>query len=259
MSTDLSWALEVQGLQAGYGAIPVLRGVSLVLGYGEIVTVIGPNGAGKSTLLRTISGLLPVRRGRILLNGVDRTGTPAEDMVRYGLAHIPERRQLFAEMTVEENLRLGAYTRYRRSRQEVERDLERVFELFPILRERRRQQAGTLSGGEQQMVAIGRGLMSAPRVLLLDEPSLGLAPIIARQLFESFSQLRDQGIAILLIEENARQALRVADRGYLLLSGQIILAGQAQDLINDALVQQIYLGAIPELEQGSRAEVGEIG
>ncbi|MFO7271692.1 ABC transporter ATP-binding protein [Sphaerobacter thermophilus] len=246
MSGDTLCALEAQDIEAGYGGIVALHGVSLHVGAREIVTVIGPNGAGKTTLLRAISGLVPLRRGRVSLDGSDVTGQSTEALVRRGLVHVPERRQLFADLTVEENLRLGAYTRYRHEPEAVERDFERVLELFPILRERRRQRAGTLSGGEQQMLAIGRGLMSSARVLLLDEPSLGLAPLITRQIFDTIAQLRDQGIAVLLVEQNARQALRVVDRGYVLINGRIVLSGTAEELMASRLVQQVYLGALPE-------------
>lgn len=242
MTASAPWALDVRDLHTGYGAVTVLHGVNLTVGYGEIVAVVGPNGAGKTTLLRAVSGLLPIRQGRILVDGIDRTGMPAEDLVRYGVVHVPERRQLFMAMTVEENLRLGTYARRRQARQTLADDLERVFRLFPVLRERRRQLAGTLSGGEQQMVAIGRGLMSAPRVLLLDEPSLGLAPLITAQVYESIEQLRAEGLAILLVDENAEHALRLAHRALVLINGRIVFEGEAQALRANPLLHQLYLG-----------------
>ncbi|MBX6342198.1 MAG: ABC transporter ATP-binding protein [Thermomicrobiaceae bacterium] len=259
MSAIAAPLLEVEAIEAGYGHITVLRGVSLALQRGEIVAVIGPNGAGKTTLLRAISGILPLRAGRVRLDGVDVTGRPAEDLVGRGLVHVPERRQLFADMTVEENLLLGAYRRYRRERARVGHDLEGIYALFPVLAERRRQRAGTLSGGEQQMLAIGRGLMSAPRVLLLDEPSLGLAPLVTRQIFDTVRRLREQGIAILLVEQNARQALRVVDRGYVLVTGRIALSGDARALAENPLVRQTYLGAAPEEAPPRDSEIMDAG
>ncbi len=235
--------LEVEGLEVAYGPVRALHGVSLWVDPGEIVAVIGANGAGKSTLLRAISGLLRPRAGRIWFDGQEITGWPPERIVARGLVHIPERRQLFASMSVEDNLRLGAYLRLRRGeRKGVEEDLERVYEIFPRLKERRRQLAGTLSGGEQQMLAIGRGLMARPRMLLLDEPSLGLAPLLVRELFRIIVALREQGLTLLLVEQNARQALRVADRAYVMETGRIVREGPAAALLKDPALQVAYLG-----------------
>ncbi|HXF69320.1 MAG TPA: ABC transporter ATP-binding protein [Thermoflexus sp.] len=235
--------LKVEALRAAYGPVQVLHGVSLQVGAGEIVTVIGANGAGKTTLLRAISGLLRPTAGRIWFDGQEITGWPPERIVALGLVQIPERRQLFASMSVEDNLYLGAYLRLRRGeRKAVEEDLQRVYELFPRLKERRRQIAGTLSGGEQQMLAIGRGLMARPRMLLLDEPSLGLAPLLVQELFRVIRSLREQGLTVLLVEQNARQALRVADRAYVMETGRIVREGPAVELLEDPALQAAYLG-----------------
>ncbi|WP_322801258.1 ABC transporter ATP-binding protein [Thermoflexus sp.] len=235
--------LEVEDLEVTYGPVRALQGVSLRVDPGEVVAVIGANGAGKTTLLRAISGLLRPRSGRIRFDGHEITGWPPERIVALGLVQIPERRQLFHSMSVEDNLRLGAYLRLRRGeRKAVEEDLQRVFEIFPRLKERRRQVAGTLSGGEQQMLAIGRGLMARPRVLLLDEPSLGLAPLLVRELFRILRALREQGLTLLLVEQNARQALRIADRAYIMETGRIVREGAAVDLLADPILQAAYLG-----------------
>ena len=243
--------LELEDVWTYYGPIPALRGVSLRVGEGEVVAVLGPNGAGKTTLLRTISGLLRPRRGSIALDGrrMER-GSPAR-MVRLGVVQVPEGRQLFPELTVLENLKMGAYTR--RDGHGIRKDLERVFALFPVLKERSRQPAGTLSGGEQQMLAIARGLMARPKVLLLDEPSLGLAPALVTQLFRTIQELNQkEGLTVLLAEQNARQALRVAHRAYVLELGRVALEGSAQELQRDERVRQRYLGqAHPK---GVRAE-----
>ncbi|WP_376788912.1 ABC transporter ATP-binding protein [Thermoflexus sp.] len=235
--------LEVEQLEVAYGSVRALQGISLYVEPGEIVAVIGSNGAGKTTLLRAISGLLRPRSGRIRFDGHEITGWPPESIVALGLVQIPERRQLFDSMSVEDNLRLGAYLRLRRGeRKAVEEDLQRVFEIFPRLKERRRQVAGTLSGGEQQMLAIGRGLMARPRVLLLDEPSLGLAPLLVQELFRILRALREQGLTLLLVEQNARQALRIADRAYVMETGRIVREGAAVDLLTDPILQAAYLG-----------------
>ncbi len=235
--------LEVEALEVAYGPVQALHGVSLRVDPGEMVAVIGTNGAGKTTLLRAISGLLRPRAGRVRFDGHDITGWPPERIVALGLVQIPERRQLFDSMSVEDNLLLGAYLRLRRGeRKTVEEDLARIFELFPRLRERRRQMAGTLSGGEQQMLAIGRGLMARPRMLLLDEPSLGLAPMLVQELFRILRTLREQGLTLLLVEQNARQALRVADRAYVMETGRIVREGIAAELLADPALQAAYLG-----------------
>ncbi len=236
--------LELQNVSTYYGRIQALKAVSLEVPEGEIVTLIGANGAGKTTLLRTISGLLEPREGDILFDGRSIKGLPPEQIVALGISHVPERRQVFSTMTVLDNLILGAYHRYRRDGQaKIQRDLDFVFEVFPVLKERLRQAAGTLSGGQQQMLAVGRGLMAQPRLLLLDEPSLGLAPLLVRELFEVVGELRERGMTILLAEQNARAALRVADRGYVLEVGHIALQGTAKELIDTELVQKAYLGS----------------
>ncbi len=250
--------LEVEGLEVAYGPVRALHGVSLRVDPGEIVAVIGANGAGKSTLLRAISGLLRPRAGRIWFDGQEITGWPPERIVARGLVHIPERRQLFVSMSVEDNLRLGAYLRLQRGeRKAVEEDLERVYEVFPRLKERRRQLAGTLSGGEQQMLAIGRGLMARPRMLLLDEPSLGLAPLLVQELFRIIVALREQGLTLLLVEQNARQALRVADRAYVMETGRIVREGPAVAILEDPALQAAYLGgpAPSRIPESPSAEV----
>jgi branched-chain amino acid transport system ATP-binding protein len=233
--------LEVRDLCIRYGALEALRGVSLRLEEGEVVTVLGANGAGKSTLLRAISGLLPASAGEIRFRGEALQRAPAYDIVLRGISHAPEGRKVFATLSVEENLNLGAFTR-RRRKAEVEQARQRVFGLFPLLQERRRQLAGTLSGGEQQMLAIGRALMSTPRVLLLDEPSLGLAPILVGLIFRIIQEINRQGVAILLVEQNAQQALTLAGRGYVLETGRIAVEGSAERLRSDARIQEAYLG-----------------
>lgn len=236
--------LEIDGLVAGYGRIPVLHGVSLSADAGEIVTLVGANGSGKSTLLKVIAGLLPARAGRVLLGGNDVTSVPGHRRVGKGIVLVPEGRMLFSSMTVEENLSLGAYLRAgRRERAGIEEDRRRVFEMFPVLADRLGQAAGTLSGGEQQMLAIARALMSAPKVLLLDEPSLGLAPKVIAEIFAALDTLRDTGLTMVLVEQDAKVALRHADRGHVMRTGQIVLSGTASDLLNDDEVRHIYLGA----------------
>ena len=237
----MSALLQVNDLHIRYGALEALKGVSLSVEDGEIVTVLGANGAGKSTLLRAISGLLPRQGGEILLDGASLSRTPAYDIVVKGISHAPEGRKVFSTLTVEENLNLGAFTR-RGRRQEVSRARERVFGLFPLLSDRRRQLAGTLSGGEQQMLAIGRALMSTPRILLLDEPSLGLAPILVHLIFDIIQEINRQGIAILLVEQNAHQALVLARRGYVLETGRISANGTSEELQSDKRIQEAYLG-----------------
>ncbi len=235
--------LEIDRINTFYGKIQALKSISLHVDPGEIVALVGANGAGKTTLLNTISGLLRARSGRILFDGQDITRRRAAQIVRAGVIHVPERRQVFGTLTVYDNLLLGAYQRYRRDgRKAVLRDMDHVFELFPRLKERRKQLAGTLSGGEQQMLAIGRGLMARPKLLLLDEPSLGLAPLIVKHLFELIASLRDEGQTVLLVEQNARAALKLADRAYVLETGRIVLEGDARELLEDPRVQAAYLG-----------------
>ena len=232
-------ALELRGVEAGYGGALAVQGVSLTVPPGSIVTLLGPNGAGKSTTLRVAAGLIRPRAGEILLDGERLDGLPADAVVRRGLALVPERRELFPSLPVLENLSLGAHTR--RDRAAIAEDLEMCFTLFPRLKERRAQPARTLSGGEQQMVAIARGLMSRPRYLLLDEPSLGLAPLLIEEIFRKLIDIRARGTAILLVEQNAAAALEVADRGYVIESGQIRLEGTAADLAADDAVRETYL------------------
>jgi branched-chain amino acid transport system ATP-binding protein len=235
--------LAIDRITSGYGPAEVLHGVSTAVAKGEIVALIGANGAGKSTLLNTIVGRIATRSGQIAFDGTDITRLGTQAIVRRGIAQVPERRQLFGGMTVEENLLMGAYGRSdRRDKPRIAADLEAQFQLFPVLKERRRQRAQSLSGGEQQMAAIARALMARPRLLLLDEPSLGLAPLIARQIMELIVALRLQGCTILLVEQNARLALEIADRGYVMETGRIALAGRAADLLGDPAVQEAYLG-----------------
>ena len=232
--------LEIAEIRTHYGAIEALRGISLSVGEGEVVTMIGSNGAGKSTTLRSISGLTPATSGTIRFAGTDITRVPAHEIVSHGIALSPEGRHCFARMTVRENLDLGAF---RRRGQEVTEDLERVYTLFPRLQERERQKAGTMSGGEQQMLAIGRALMARPRLLMLDEPSMGLAPILVQRIYETISEINRQGVAILLVEQNANYALDVSKRGYVLETGRIALSGESEQLRGDPEVQRAYLGA----------------
>jgi branched-chain amino acid transport system ATP-binding protein len=233
--------LRLRDVHSYYGHIHALKGVELEVRRGEVVTLIGSNGAGKSTTLKTISGLLHPRTGVVEFEGRDVSRRAAHDLVRDGISHAPEGRRIFSRLTVRENLAMGGYTR---SRAEIVEDIERVFALFPRLRERAGQQGGTLSGGEQQMLAIARALMSRPRVLLLDEPSLGLAPILVQQIFAIVREINTQGTTILLVEQNALQALNVADRGYVLQTGQVILSGKASELITNDMVKKAYLGEI---------------
>lgn len=232
--------LEVDGLAVSYGPIKAVRDVSLVVEAGEIVTVLGANGAGKSTSLQAIIGLLPTQQGRVRFDGHDVTGESPERIVRRGMTLTPEGRRIFAPLTVEENLRIGAATQVRRGN--TAELWDQMMELFPILATRRRQLAGTLSGGEQQQLAIARSLMSRPRLLLLDEPSLGLAPIVVELIFDLIGRLRDLGITILLVEQNVHQALDIADRGYVVSGGTVVLEGTAEALKASADVQKAYLG-----------------
>jgi branched-chain amino acid transport system ATP-binding protein len=232
--------LEVTGLSVRYGAIEAVRGISLRVEEGEVVTLIGANGAGKSTTLRAISRLLPIHQGRIVFAGGELNRLPPDRVVRLGLAHAPEGRQVLARQSVDDNLQLGAYLR--RDREGIAADLERLYRIFPRLDERRRQLAGTLSGGEQQMLAIARALMSRPRLLLLDEPSLGLAPLLVREIFAVLRQVAQQGTTLLVVEQNARLAMQHAHRTYVLEAGRIAVAGPSADLIDDPRVRHAYLG-----------------
>ena len=232
--------LEVAGIDAFYGNAQALWDVSFRVAKGEIVTIIGANGAGKSTALKTISGLLKPRKGQIMFEGADVTGLAPNDLVGRGIILIPEARQLWPAMTVLENLEMGAYARSARPARA--RTLESVFAMFPLLKQRARQKAGTLSGGEQQMCAIGRGLMARPRLLLLDEPALGLAPLLVREVFASLKSIREQGVTIVLVEQNVRHALALADRAFVLETGRVTLSGQASDLAHDPRIRDGYLG-----------------
>jgi branched-chain amino acid transport system ATP-binding protein len=232
--------LEVEGLAVSYGPIRAVRGVSLTVEQGEIVTLLGANGAGKSTSLQAIVGLLPVQQGQIRFDGRSIGGETAERIVRKGLTLTPEGRRIFAPLTVEENLRIGAASE--RDRVEIQRRWDQMMTLFPILAQRKRQLAGTLSGGEQQQLAIARSLMSGPRLLLLDEPSLGLAPQVVELIFDLIGRLRSLGITILLVEQNVHQALDIADRGYVISGGQVVLSGTAAELKSSPDVQKAYMG-----------------
>ncbi len=236
----MSTLLRVDGIEVGYGDLTAVRDVSLEVREGEAVALIGANGAGKTTTLRVVSGLLPLRRGRIEFEGQRLDGLGPAEIVARGIAHVPEGRQLFPSMTVRENLELGARTRAARAAR-VE-TLERVFELFPRLRERGAQLAGTLSGGEQQMCAIGRGLMSRPRLLMLDEPSLGLAPVLVKAIFEDLGRINGQGLTVLLVEQNVLRSLHLAHRGYVLENGRMTLSGPRDDLLASGHIKQAYLG-----------------
>jgi branched-chain amino acid transport system ATP-binding protein len=231
--------LEVKDLRVSYGSIEAIKGISLVVEEGQVVTLIGTNGAGKTTTLRTLSGLLRPTAGEVYFDGQRLDGTAAHEVVMRGIAHSPEGRRIFPLMTVEENLELGAYSRKGMSPAE---DIKKVFERFPRLEERRAQKAGTLSGGEQQMLAIGRALMSRPRLLMLDEPSMGLSPIMIQLIFDTIAELKSTGTTILLVEQNASAALALADVGYVLETGKMVLSGTGKDLLTDEKVRKAYLG-----------------
>ena len=242
--------LEVRNLQSGYGPIPVLRGLDMSVATGKTVAIVGANGAGKTTFLRTISGLLRPSAGLVVLAGDDVTAFPAHALARAGVAHVPEGRKVFKPLDVQTNLELGAYARRERTPASIRSDMEQMFELFPRLRERRTQIAGTLSGGEQQMLAIGRALMGRPRLLLLDEPSLGLAPQIFSDIFRVLRKVRDQGVTIVLVEQNVRLALEQAQTAYVFQGGSIALSGDSKDVLGSDLVQQAYLGGALNEERG---------
>jgi len=232
--------LELKGLQVAYGGIHAVKGIDLTVAQGELVCLIGANGAGKTTTLKGITGLQPVKSGTIRYAGEDITGKPAFELVRKGLSMVPEGRGVFGALTIEENLAMGAYAR--NDRAAIHADVERVFGLFPRLKERHKQTAGTLSGGEQQMLAMGRALMSRPKLLLLDEPSMGLAPLMVQKVFETVLTVSREGVTILLIEQNAKLALEVSGRGYVMESGEITLQGEAKQLLSDPKVRAAYLG-----------------
>ncbi len=242
--------LKIRNLEAGYGKLKVLRRVSLHVAPREIVTIIGANGAGKTTLLNTISGLLNARSGEIVFDRQEIGRSPAEKVVFLGCSLVPEGRQVFASMTVRENLLLGGYVQHRKKRSDLVRaGLEKAYSLFPILRERQEQLAGTLSGGEQQMLAIGRAMMAQPRLIMMDEPSMGLAPLIVKDIFSIIAKLRQEGNTVLLVEQNARAALAIADRGYVLETGRIILQDTAAELLANRDVQRAYLGRDLEAQE----------
>ena len=234
--------LEVQDMHSYYGHIHALRGVSLTVEEGEVVTLIGSNGAGKTTTLRSINGVLPPRQGKVVFGGEEIQGIPAHDMITRGIAQSPEGRKIFSRMTVLENLEMGAY--HRSDRDGIRGDMDNVFGLFPRLQERIKQEAGTMSGGEQQMLAIGRALMSRPKLLLLDEPSMGLAPVLVERIFDIIKEINKQGTTILLVEQNANVALEIATRGYVLESGAIVTSAPAEKLRQDPKVREAYLGEI---------------
>ncbi|MFL6031382.1 MAG: ABC transporter ATP-binding protein [Rubrobacteraceae bacterium] len=234
--------LEIEDMHSYYGHIQALRGISLTVDEGEVVTLIGSNGAGKTTTLRSIHGILPPKQGRIIFAGEEIQGVPAHELISRGIAQSPEGRRIFFRMTVLENLEMGAY--HRNDTSGIREDMDRVFDLFPRLKERTKQEAGTMSGGEQQMLAIGRALMSRPRLLLLDEPSMGLAPVLVERIFETIREINKQGTTILLVEQNANIALEIATRGYVLETGTIVNSAPAAELREDPTVREAYLGEI---------------
>ena len=239
----MSLLLILHGVNAAYGRLHVLKGVSLHVNEGEVVALLGANGAGKTTTLRAICGLLKPTGGTLTFAGEKLAGQPAEALVRRGITQVPEGRQVFGPLSVQDNLLLGAYSRDRRAwREEVPADLKRVFDLFPVLAERRHQRGASLSGGQQQMLAMGRALMARPRLLLLDEPCLGLAPLVAKQIMATISELRAQGTTVLVVEQNARAALAIADRGYVMETGKVVLEGTAEELLRNKDVRRAYLG-----------------
>lgn len=232
--------LEIKDLQVYYGMIQAIKGVSFEVNKGEIIALIGANGAGKTTILHTVSGLLSPKHGSVRFEGQDITKTPAHKIVGLGMAHVPEGRRVFADLTVLQNLRMGAYTRPDKA--EIEETLEKVYQRFPRLRERKNQTAGTLSGGEQQMLAMGRALMSHPKIILMDEPSMGLSPILVNEIFDIIRSVNETGTTVLLVEQNARKALDIANRAYVLETGRIVTSGDAKALMNDDSIRKAYLG-----------------
>ncbi len=232
--------LEIKDLQVYYGMIQAIKGVSFEVNQGEVIALIGANGAGKTTILHTITGLLAPKAGSIFFEGTDITKVPAHKIVSMGMAHVPEGRRVFAQLRVRQNLRMGAYTR--KNKDEIEQTLRTVYDRFPRLEERQNQMAGTLSGGEQQMLAMGRALMSHPKIILMDEPSMGLSPIFVNEIFDIIEQVSKSGTTVLLVEQNAKKALSIADRAYVLETGNIVLSGEAQELLNDDSIKKAYLG-----------------
>ena len=232
--------LEIKDLEVYYGVIQAIKGISFEVNKGEVIALIGANGVGKTTILHTITGLLSPKKGSVMYEGTDITKIPAHKIVSLGMAHVPEGRRVFADLSVYENLKMGAYTR--KDKNEVEETLERVYERFPRLKERKNQMAGTLSGGEQQMLAMGRALMSKPKIILMDEPSMGLSPILVNEIFDIIQEVSKSGTTVLLVEQNAKKALSIADRAYVLETGKIVLEGKAEDLLNDDSIKKAYLG-----------------
>ena len=232
--------LEVKDLEVYYGVIQAIKGVSFHVDQGEVIALIGANGAGKTTILHTVTGLLAPKKGSVYFEGKEITKMPAHKIVSLGMAHVPEGRRVFAELSVYENLKMGAYTR--KDRSEIEATLEKVYERFPRLKERRNQMAGTLSGGEQQMLAMGRALMSNPKIILMDEPSMGLSPILVNEIFDIIQEVSNSGTTVLLVEQNAKKALSIADRAYVLETGKISIEGKAKDLLEDDSIKKAYLG-----------------
>ena len=232
--------LEIKDLCVSYGMIKALKGISFEVNEGEVIALIGANGAGKTTTLHTITGILPAKSGSVLFNGVELTKTPAHKIVKMGMAHVPEGRRIFQQLTVLDNLKLGAFTR--NDKDGIAEDMEKIYKRFPRLAERKTQIAGTLSGGEQQMLAMGRALMSRPKIVVMDEPSMGLSPILVSEIFDIITSIRKDGTTVLLVEQNAKKALAISDRAYVLETGRITLSGKASDLINDEQVKKAYLG-----------------
>ena len=232
--------LEIKNLQVYYGVIQAIKDVSFKVNEGEVIALIGANGAGKTTILHTITGLLPAKNGEVVFEGLDLLKIPAHEIISHGIAHVPEGRQVFSQLTVYDNLLMGAYTR--KDNAEIEESLENIYKRFPRLKERKGQYAGTLSGGEQQMLAMGRALMSKPRIVLMDEPSMGLSPILVQEVFDIIESIRKGGTTVLLVEQNAKKALSIADRGYVLETGNIVLEGSASSLLKDESVKKAYLG-----------------
>lgn len=232
--------LEVKDLEVYYGVIQAIKGISFHVDKGEVIALIGANGAGKTTTLHTVTGLISPKKGHVLFEGKDITKVPAHKIVSMGMAHVPEGRRVFAELSVYENLKMGAYTR--KDKNEIEESLKNVYKRFPRLEERKNQMAGTLSGGEQQMLAMGRALMSKPKIILMDEPSMGLSPIMVNEIFDIIRSVSESGTTVLLVEQNAKKALSIADRAYVLETGKIVLEGKAKDLLEDDSIKKAYLG-----------------
>lgn len=232
--------LEIKDLEVYYGVIQAIKGVSFEVNQGEVIALIGANGAGKTTILHTVTGLLSPKKGSVIFEGQEITKIPAHKIVSLGMAHVPEGRRVFADLSVYENLMMGAYTR--KDKNEIEDTLQKVYERFPRLKERKNQMAGTLSGGEQQMLAMGRALMSKPKIILMDEPSMGLSPILVNEIFDIIQEVSKSGTTVLLVEQNAKKALSIADRAYVLETGKIVLDGKAEDLLNDDSIKKAYLG-----------------